>query len=53
MSEKTKDISDDLREVIEDIRRANHGIRACIRLLPAGFLSPDQHPPVSSDEVLL
>ena len=33
MSEKTKDIPDDLREGIEDIRRANHGIRACIRLL--------------------
>ena len=33
MSEKTKDIPDDLREGIEDIRRANHGIRACVRLL--------------------
>ena len=33
MSEKTKDIPQDLREGIEDIRRANHGIRACVRLL--------------------
>ncbi len=33
MSEKTKDIPQDLKEGIEDIRLANHGIRACIRLI--------------------
>ena len=39
MSEKTKDIPDDLREGIEDIRRANHGIRACVRLLAEDSLN--------------
>ena len=33
MTEETKDIRQDLRESIEDVRRANHAIRACIRLL--------------------
>jgi len=33
MSEKTKDIPQDLKECIEDVRLANHGIRACIRLI--------------------
>ena len=33
MSKKTKDIPQDLKEGIEDVRMANHGIRACIRLI--------------------
>ena len=33
MSEKTKDIPQDLKVGVEDIRLANHAIRACIRLL--------------------
>ena len=33
MGEETKDIPQDLKEGIEDVRLANHGIRACIRLL--------------------
>ena len=33
MSEASKELPEDLREGIEDIRRANHGIRACVRLL--------------------
>ncbi len=33
MSEEMKDIPEDLKESVEDIRRANHGIRACVRLL--------------------
>ncbi len=33
MSETEKNLPDDLREGIEDVRLANHAIRACIRLL--------------------
>ncbi len=33
MGEETKDIPQDLKEGIEDVRLANHGIRACIRLI--------------------
>ena len=33
MSDTEKNLPDDLREGIEDIRLANHAIRACIRLL--------------------
>ncbi len=33
MSEALKELPEDLKESIEDIRLANHAIRACIRLL--------------------
>ena len=33
MSEASKELPEDLKESIEDIRLANHAIRACVRLL--------------------
>ena len=33
MSEAAKELPEDLKESIEDIRLANHAIRACVRLL--------------------
>ena len=39
MSKESKELPEDLKESIEDIRLANHAIRACVRLLAEDSLN--------------